>query len=108
MAARFNIFADGTFNYVNDGTDATLTSDSFTYTIREWGFDGTYGTADDLTSTATVTITFAEQSPGVAHRVWYVDSDAAPGRRRHLGQSVPDPDRDQRPHRRRNDQRRSR
>ncbi|HEX8553332.1 MAG TPA: hypothetical protein VF695_01370, partial [Sphingomonas sp.] len=76
---KFNIFTDGTFNYVNDGTDTTLTTDSFSYTVRDKGFDGVYNTADDLTSTAKVTITFAEQSPGVAHRVWYVDSNAAPG-----------------------------
>jgi len=77
---HYNILADGSFNYVNSGTDASLTDgDSFTYTIRDKGFDGTYGTADDLTSIGTVTITFAEQSPGVAHRVWYVDSAAAPG-----------------------------
>ena len=74
----FNIFSDGTFNYVNDGTDANLTSDTFTYTIRDLGFDGVIS-ADDLTSMATVTITFAEQSAGVPHRVWYVDSSAAPG-----------------------------
>ena len=77
---HYNIFADGTFNYVNSGTDASLTDgDSFTYTIRDKGFDGVYNTADDLVSTATATITFAEQSPGTAHRVWYVDSAAAPG-----------------------------
>ncbi|HEX8191832.1 MAG TPA: hypothetical protein VF552_02945, partial [Allosphingosinicella sp.] len=69
---KFNIFSDGSFNYVNDGTDATLTSDTFTYTIRDRGQDGTYGTADDLTSKATVTITFTA-------RVWYVDGSAAPG-----------------------------
>jgi Ca2+-binding RTX toxin-like protein len=77
---HYNIFADGSFNYVNSGSDASLTDgDSFTYTIRDKGFDGVYGTADDLTSTATATITFAEQSPGVSHRVWYVDSGAAAG-----------------------------
>jgi hypothetical protein len=77
---KFNIFADGTFNYVNDGTDATLTTDSFTYSIRDKGLDGNYNTADDLTSTATVTITFVQQTPGgPAHRVWYVDGSAAAG-----------------------------
>jgi hypothetical protein len=78
----FNIFADGSFNYVNDGDDTIAdlaAGDTFTYTIRDKGMDGTYGTADDLTSTATVKITFAEQSPGVPHRVWYVDSNAAAG-----------------------------
>ena len=81
---RFNIFADGSFNYVNDGSDTLVTgklpTDSFTYTIRDVGLDNTANTADDLTSTATVTITFAEQSPGGnSHRVWYVDSAAAGG-----------------------------
>ena len=77
---HYNILADGSFNYVNSGSDVSLTDgDSFTYTIRDKGFDGVYNTADDLTSIGTVTITFAEQSPGVSHRVWYVDSAAAPG-----------------------------
>jgi hypothetical protein len=78
----FNLYSDGTFNYVNDGDDTAadlVAGDSFTYTIRDKGFDGVYNTADDLTSTATVRITFAEQSAGVPHRVWYVDSAAAPG-----------------------------
>jgi hypothetical protein len=76
----FNIFSDGSFNYVNDGTDTTLANDTFTYTIRDAGLDGTIGNADDLTSTATVTITFALQSAGgPAHRVWYVDGSASPG-----------------------------
>jgi hypothetical protein len=81
---RFNIFSDGSFNYVNDGTDVLvngkLPTDSFTYTIRDVGLDGNPNTADDLTSTATVTIVFAEQTPGGdSHRVWYVDSSAAAG-----------------------------
>ncbi|HEX8449468.1 MAG TPA: hypothetical protein VF652_07745, partial [Allosphingosinicella sp.] len=77
---HYNILADGSFNYVNSGTDTDLTDgDSFTYTIRDAGFDGVYNTADDLTSIGKVTITFAEQSAGVAHRVWYVDSAAAAG-----------------------------
>jgi hypothetical protein len=78
---KFNIFADGTFNYVNDGTDVTLTTDSFTYKIRDAGLDGQYDTYDDLTSTGTATITFALQAGAgsPAHRVWYVDSAAAPG-----------------------------
>ncbi|HEX8626499.1 MAG TPA: SdrD B-like domain-containing protein, partial [Allosphingosinicella sp.] len=72
---KFNIFADGTFNYVNDGTDTTLTTDSFSYKIRDKGLDGQYGTYDDLTSTGTVTITFALQGAAgsPAHRVWYID-----------------------------------
>jgi hypothetical protein len=75
---KFNIFADGTFNYLNDGTDTNaelVAGDTFTYTIRDKGYDGVYGTADDLTSTATVTITFALQggAGSPASRVWYVD-----------------------------------
>ncbi|HEX8466469.1 MAG TPA: Ig-like domain-containing protein, partial [Allosphingosinicella sp.] len=77
---HYNILADGSFNYVNSGSDADLTDgDTFNYTIRDAGFDGLYNTADDLTSIGKVTITFAEQSAGVSHRVWYVDSAAAPG-----------------------------
>ena len=75
----YNIYSDGTFNYVNDGNDTEVelsAGDFFTYTIRDAGLDNTYNTADDLTSTATVTITFSTQSgvPGTAvNRVWYVD-----------------------------------
>jgi hypothetical protein len=81
---RFNIFADGTFNYVNDGTDTEANladGDSFTYTIRDAGFDGMMNTADDLTSTATVRISFVLQgaSGSPVHRTWYVDPSAAPG-----------------------------
>ena len=75
----YNIYSNGTFNYVNDGNDTDIelaAGDSFTYTIRDVGMDGLTNTADDLTSTATVTITFAQQSPGVVHRVWYVDGNA--------------------------------
>lgn len=66
----FNVFSDGSFNYVNQAGDTG--SDSFTYTIRDAGLDGTYNTADDLTSTATVTITLSGE-------VWYIDSAAAGG-----------------------------
>jgi hypothetical protein len=65
QGGTFNIFSDGSFNYVNEAGDTG--TDSFTYTIRDAGHDGTYNTADDLTSTATVTITLTGQ-------VWYVDS----------------------------------
>ena len=67
---RVNIFSDGSFNYVSAAGDTG--DDTFTYTIRDAGFDGLDNTADDLTSTATVTITISGQ-------VWYVDSAAAPG-----------------------------
>ena len=50
----FNIFADGSFNYISQAGDRT---DTFTYTIRDAGIDGVAGNADDTTSTATVTIT---------------------------------------------------
>ena len=60
----------GSFTYVsNDGFTGT---DTFTYTIRDTGLDGIAGNSDDLTSTATVTIT-------VANKVWYVDNAAGPG-----------------------------
>ncbi|WP_324749472.1 Ig-like domain-containing protein [Sphingomonas sp. LY54] len=67
----FNIFSDGTFNYVNQAGD--IGTDSFTYTITDAGLDGNYLTvADNLTSTATVTITLSGE-------VWYVDAAAAAG-----------------------------
>jgi hypothetical protein len=66
----FNVFADGSFNYVNQAGDTG--TDTFTYTIRDAGLDTIAGNADDLTSTATVTITLSGE-------VWYVDSAAAPG-----------------------------
>jgi hypothetical protein len=77
----FNIFADGSFNYLNDGNDTEadlLAGDSFTYTVRDAGLDGMLNTADDLTSTATVSITFARQgaADSPVARVWYVDGSA--------------------------------
>ncbi|PSJ38893.1 beta strand repeat-containing protein [Allosphingosinicella deserti] len=66
----FNIFSDGSFNYVNEAGDTG--TDSFTYTIRDNGLDGIANNADDLTSTATVTITLSGE-------VWYVDTAAASG-----------------------------
>ena len=49
----------GSFTYIsNDGFTGT---DTFNYTIRDDGMDGIAGNADDLTSTATVTITVAGQ-----------------------------------------------
>src|SRR5215217_2518794 len=64
----FKVFADGSFTYVNEAGDTG--TDTFTYTIRDAGMDGTYNTYDDLTSTAKVTITLTGE-------VWYVDSAAA-------------------------------
>ena len=56
--------ADGTFTYVpKAGYSGT---DTFTYTLTDDGIDGVLGTADDLTGTATVSIT-------VTGEVWYVD-----------------------------------
>jgi len=61
----FNVFTDGSFNYVSAAGDTV--DDTFTYTIRDAGIDGVAGNADDTTSTGTVTITITDQ-------VWYVDS----------------------------------
>jgi hypothetical protein len=58
----------GSFTYVSA---ANFTgTDTFTYTITDKGLDGIAGNADDLSTTATVTIT-------VANQVWYVDANAA-------------------------------
>lgn len=71
QGGTFNIFSDGTFNYVNQAGDTG--TDSFTYTITDAGLDGDLATlGDNLTSTATVTITLSGE-------VWYVDAAAAPG-----------------------------
>jgi len=66
----YNIFADGSFNYIGDA--GYTGTDSFTYTITDAGIDGVANTMDDTSSTATVTITIANQ-------VWYVDNSAAAG-----------------------------
>ena len=66
----FNIFSDGSFNYISNA--GFQGADAFTYTIRDAGFDGVANNADDLTSTATVTITVG----GVNGEVWYVDTNA--------------------------------
>src|SRR5688572_29258319 len=60
----------GSFTYISDA--GFTGTDTFTYTIRDDGTDGIAGNADDLTSTATVTITLTGQ-------VWYVDGNAGPG-----------------------------
>ncbi|TFI58329.1 hypothetical protein E2493_10095 [Sphingomonas parva] len=70
QGGSFTIFADGSFNYVNEAGDTG--TDSFTYQIRDAGYDATVGTADDLVSTATVSITLTGE-------VWYVDAAAAAG-----------------------------
>ncbi len=59
------INADGSFSYISAA--GYTGSDSFSYTIRDDGIDGIAGNADDLTSTATATITVSDQ-------VWYVDA----------------------------------
>ena len=61
----------GSFTYVSAaGFEGT---DTFTYTIRDGGLDNIEGNADDLVSTATVTI----QVGGAAGQAWYVDSSFA-------------------------------
>jgi Ca2+-binding RTX toxin-like protein len=55
----------GSFTYVS--APGFTGTDSFTYTIKDDGADGIANNADDLSSTATVTIT-------VAGQVWYVDN----------------------------------
>ena len=64
----------GSFTYISAaGFEGT---DTFTYTIRDDGIDNIAGNADDLVSTATVTLTVGGATNG---QVWYVDSAAAPG-----------------------------
>lgn len=59
----------GSFSYIPAAGFTGV--DSFTYTIRDDGFDGIAGNADDLTSVGTVTITVGTQ------KVWYVDNSYA-------------------------------
>ncbi|HEX8366673.1 MAG TPA: FG-GAP-like repeat-containing protein [Allosphingosinicella sp.] len=64
----FTMFADGSFSYVNEAGDIGV--DTFTYIIEDAGLDGNYlTTADNLTSTGTVSITLTGE-------VWYVDASA--------------------------------
>ena len=65
-----SVAANGSFTYLP--AVGFTGADSFTYTLRDDGIDGIAGNADDLTGTATVSIT-------VANKVWYVDSTAAAG-----------------------------
>lgn len=59
------INADGTFTYISAvGFEGT---DTFTYTLRDTGLDGTAGNADDLTGTGTVSI-------NVGPSVWFIDN----------------------------------
>jgi hypothetical protein len=62
---------DGKFSFTpKEGSTA---ADTFTYTITDAGADNVAGNADDLTSTATVTINIT------APKIWYVDNTAAAG-----------------------------
>ncbi len=62
----------GSFSYVT-AAGYSLASDTFTYTVTDAGLDGNFATtADNLTSTATVTINLSGQ-------VWYVDASAGAG-----------------------------
>ncbi|HEY0150071.1 MAG TPA: Ig-like domain-containing protein [Allosphingosinicella sp.] len=65
---KYNIFSDGSFNYVNEAGDTG--TDYFEYTITDRGADGIAGNADDLSSTGRVTITLTGE-------VWYVDGSKA-------------------------------
>jgi uncharacterized repeat protein (TIGR01451 family) len=60
--------ADGSFTYLPAA--GYTGSDSFTYKLRDDGTDGIAGNADDLSDTATVSIT-------VTGMVWYVNSSLA-------------------------------
>src|SRR5206468_4274882 len=62
--------ATGGFTY--KPKDNFTGTDTFTYAVSDKGLDGIAGNADDLTSSATVTIT-------VSNKVWYVDSAVAAG-----------------------------
>ena len=68
------IAADGGFTYTPptgfEGTGAT--ADTFTYTLRDAGLDGTFGNTDDLTGSGTVTI-------DVGPVIWYIDASAPGG-----------------------------
>jgi Big-like domain-containing protein/cadherin-like protein/VCBS repeat protein len=62
----------GSFSYIT-AAGFSGASDSFTYTVTDAGLDGNFATtADNLTSTATVTINLSGQ-------VWYVDANAGAG-----------------------------
>jgi hypothetical protein len=63
--------ASGHFSFTPK--EGSTINDTFTYTITDKGADGTAGNADDLTSTATVTIII--KTP----RIWYVDNTAGAG-----------------------------
>jgi hypothetical protein len=63
--------ADGHFSFTPK--EGFTGSDTFDYTITDDGADNIAGNADDLTGTATVTITVK------APRIWYVDNTAGAG-----------------------------
>lgn len=67
------VVMDGTGKFSFTPKEGSIVADTFTYTITDDGPDNVAGNGDDLTNTATVTITVK------APRIWYVDNTAAPG-----------------------------
>ena len=67
------VVMDGSGKFSFTPKEGSIVADTFTYTITDDGPDNIAGNADDLTSTATVTITV--KSP----RIWYVDNTAGAG-----------------------------
>jgi hypothetical protein len=61
--------ADGTFEY--NPAPGFTGSDTFTYTVRDKGPNGTAGDADDKTDTATMTITVGPTL------IWFINNDPA-------------------------------
>ncbi len=73
-SGQATVSSNGDFTYnPNPGFTGT---DTFTYTVRDTGPDGTPGNADDKTDTATVSITVGPTL------IWFIDNTAAGGRRR--------------------------
>ncbi len=70
-SGQATVSSNGDFTYnPNPGFTGT---DSFTYTVRDTGPDGTPGNADDKTDTATVSITVGPTL------IWFIDNTAAAG-----------------------------
>src|SRR5437764_2981385 len=67
------VVMDGSRKFPLTPKEGSTSNHTFTYTITDGGPDNSAGNADDLTSTATVTITV--KSP----RIWYVDNTAGAG-----------------------------
>ncbi|HEX8846812.1 MAG TPA: choice-of-anchor Q domain-containing protein, partial [Pyrinomonadaceae bacterium] len=67
------IVMDGTGKFSFTPKEGSTAADTFTYTITDDGPDNVAGNADDLTSTATVTININAQ------KIWYVQNTAAAG-----------------------------